>query len=555
MKKSTQFVISMLFGIIAQFLILSAFAQTDSSKYREGCVLFKLKDNVSITSGAFKQVYQREVDKTQFSFIKKISDLYSVAKVERPFYDADVRDIRMPRIFRMYFNNHAEADAIINELQKMDIIEYAEKEPAYHLTYVPNDEYYLNQVPGFANVGWKWYFDLVNAETAWDIYLNNRPASPNIKVGIVDNAVYTTHEDLADKIVATHNVYDGTSNCNPVSNTYDWSHGTHVAGLAAADFNNGLGMPSIGVDNKIVAVRITNNLGGIVNVPDGIYWAADNGANIINMSFTSTTGGSTLQDAVNYAYNTKGCILVAAAGNEGNTTINYPCACTNVICVGAVNSNDQRASFSDYGSQVDIAAPGGQNTSYNCAALSSTACLSSAYGSASAPDLTPLGIVGNYHLMVGTSMATPMVSGLAGLMWSLNPNLTNSQITNLLVSTAHNIGSQQIGPRMDAAAAMQAVLNTVDVKEKIKNSQSAHSINIYPNPSNGLINIYFNSGKNPILVKITGIDGKKVIERSFADNNKNNSIQFDMTTYPAGLYNVTLMFDDYVISKNINIIK
>ncbi len=253
---------------------------------------------------------------------------------------------------------------------------------AVQTTWTPNDPLF----------GQQWQYPKIAAPAAWGV----TQGSSGVAIAILDTGIDQSHEDLAAKIQKNVNF--------TTSRTVDdrYGHGTHVAGSAAASTNNGKGVagtcPNCGLYN--VKVLADNGSGAWSWVASGIVWAADNGARVINMSLGGSSGSSTVEDAVNYAWG-KGVVLVAAAGNSGTGSPFYPAFYQNVIAVAATDQNDSKASFSNYGTWVDIAAPG--------VSILSTA-----------PD-HPNKIWGKgvkYGTLSGTSMASPHVAGAAGLVWS-----------------------------------------------------------------------------------------------------------------------------------------
>ena len=318
---------------------------------------------------------------------------------------------------------------MIDRLNKLEIIEYAEKEPIYKTTFVPNDSYH--------NGTDKWYHTLVNSEQAWDISLG----SESIKIAIIDNGAPANHLDL--NVFKQRDVSDNDDDATPPQ-TYNqsssWSHGTHCAGLATAEINNSTGIASLGGNVELIVVKATGdnqNPSSIYNSYTGVQWACENGANVVSMSYGSENSSNAMQDLI-YAY--PEVVFIAAAGNDSSSTQNYPAAYQNVIGVGSVDSNDLRSSFSNYNvgfPWVDIAAPGG----YSYGGLLSTVYTESLNG---------------YARFGGTSMATPFAAGLVGLMLSVNPSLTPIQIQNCLVNSGVDI-NQNIGPRIDAYQALLCV--------------------------------------------------------------------------------------------------
>lgn len=238
-------------------------------------------------------------------------------------------------------------------------------------------------------------------------------------IAVIDTGVKYNHSDLVNKFrrrsdgqIYGYNFVRNTTNAND-----DNGHGTHVAGSAAAEINNGIGIAGVaawnpGVPNynqsvQLMPVKVldASGSGSLTNVARGITWAADNGAHVLNLSLGASTGAQALADAVDYAWN-RGCLLVVAAGNSGSSSPTYPAYYTNCIAVAATDSNDRLASFSQWGSWVDIAAPGvGIYSTYRR---------------------------NTYRTLDGTSMACPHVAGAAALVWSHAPYLTNQQVRTIL---------------------------------------------------------------------------------------------------------------------------
>lgn len=319
----------------------------------------------------------------------------------------------------------------VNPGDEKNILEQLKDDPSVEyagLNYVlravdtyPNDTYFN---PSYSA---QWGLSKIDAPAAWDVFTG----TASITIAVVDTGVAQSHEDLSSKIVSGYNYWGGS----PEDNHH---HGTHVAGIASAATNNGKGVAGVSWGAKIMPVKVLDSSGSgtSYSVASGITYAADNGARVINLSLGGYGLGSdqTLSDAVSYAYN-QGCLLVAAAGNDSSSSPLYPAAFDHVVAVAATDSTDARAWFSNYGSYVDVAAPG--------VSIYST-LLSNSYGSSS-----------------GTSMATPFVSGLAALIWSLAPDLTNDEIEEIIENTAVDLGAtgrdNYFGwGRIDAAEAVTA---------------------------------------------------------------------------------------------------
>jgi thermitase len=290
-------------------------------------------------------------------------------------------------------------------LQGLPGVRYVEPNYLYYAVATPND-------PGYSR---QWALPKIQANLAWDIW---QPQSPRY-IAIIDTGIDYNHSDLVNKFrrlsngqIYGYNLLNNTTNAND-----DNGHGTHCAGIAAAEINNGIGVAGIAgwrpglsgynqyVQLMPVKVLDANGSGTLTNVARGITWAADNGAHVLSMSLGGSSGAQSLSDAVNYAW-TRGCLIVAAAGNGGSSSPQYPAYYTNCIAVAATDSSDTLTYFSQYGSWVDIAAPG--------------AGIYSTYRGNS------------YATLDGTSMACPHVSGAAALVWSHAPSLTNQQLRSIL---------------------------------------------------------------------------------------------------------------------------
>ncbi|MCC6175439.1 MAG: S8 family serine peptidase [Chloroflexi bacterium] len=270
-------------------------------------------------------------------------------------------------------------------------------EPDYILqaTFVPNDPRYVDE----------WALPRIQAPSAWD----RSGGGQGIKVGILDTGI-ADHPDLRGQVVAAQNFSPSTRG------TGDYSgHGTHVAGTVAAIANNNVGVSGIAWGASLLNAKVLGDdgIGSLSSVANGIVWAADNGARVINLSLGAPMDCPTsMQDAIDYAWS-RGVVLVAAAGNQGMNAPGTPSNCNNVIPVGAIDGNDLRASFSNYGPAVPLAAPG-------------TMILSTSRD-------------GGYGWMSGTSMASPHVAAVAALVWGSSYGTSNRAVVDRLFSTAERI--------------------------------------------------------------------------------------------------------------------
>jgi PKD repeat protein len=423
--------------LIWSFLLINlAFAQTYNPNFLDGKVMFKLKKEVKANSNELNRI-----DKHSFSLEEQLSNYpelekalkgFRITKFERPSYYTGKKELL--KIYRITFTDFSKIDEMVEKLSKIESIEFAEKEPIYKTSFVPNDTYHSGTN--------KWYHTLVGSEAAWNI----STGSSSVKVAIVDNAVFAGHSDLTTFL--QRDVADNDNDATPpqdYNSDAGWSHGTHCAGLATADINNNTGIASLGGNVELIGVKATPNSGSsgsVYNSYDGVQWACNNGANVVSMSFGSSSSSASFQNLINAYPNV---VFIAAAGNDNNTVVNYPGAYNNVICVGSVDANDSRSFFSSYNGStqfVDIASPGG---------YSNGGLLSTVYTSGG----------NSYAKMGGTSMATPFAAGLVGLMLSINPAMSPAAVAACLISSGVTI-NQNIGPRIDALAALQCVQATVN---------------------------------------------------------------------------------------------
>jgi thermitase len=274
--------------------------------------------------------------------------------------------------------------AVSARLNRLPGVLYAEPNERLRALGAPSD-------PMFSQQG-----DLtrIDALAGWDaLGLSDYPGSGGVPVGIVDTGIDATHEDLAGKVAACGSSVDGkiVSGCAD-----DNGHGTHTSGTIAANANNGVGIAGVAFSSRLIVCRALGGADGsgtLADVASCIGWVHDRGAKVISMSL----GGSasiTMRNAVRAAWKnggSGGSVLVAAAGNDSDSSTEYPAGYDEVVSVGAVDDGGNHASFSNTNPDVEIAAPGVNVLS------------------------TKLG--GGYIRYSGTSMATPHVAGAVALLW------------------------------------------------------------------------------------------------------------------------------------------
>jgi len=294
------------------------------------------------------------------------------------------------------------SEAILASLRKTNLFEYVERDHYARTASTPND-------PGFLS---EWHLARIQTPQAWNL----TTGSPAVEIAVVDTGVYSSHPDLAA------NLTPGWNFVNSSADTSDQlGHGTAVAGTIAAAGNNGIGVAGVTWQSRIMPLVVVdeNDLAAYSDIAEAIQYAADHGVRVINISIGGSSPSATLQSAVDYAWS-KGALLFASAMNNGTSDPYYPAACNHVLAVSATDTNDQLASFSNYGAWIAIAAPG-------------SSILTTTNG-------------GGYAFWFGTSFASPIVAGVAALTLAVNPSLTNAEVVAILESTADHPGGAGFDP-------------------------------------------------------------------------------------------------------------
>ena len=297
-------------------------------------------------------------------------------------------------------------DTIEEVIQRLKIqddekIEFAEPDFIAHSLTTPNDPYYPSQ----------WHLAKISASDAWTI----STGKPDVVIAVIDSGADPAHPDLLSKLIPGWNFLNGTSNTK--DSGANGGHGTAVAGTAAAAANNGIGVSGVSWNNAIMPLEVLNSsdFAYYSDIANALAYAVEHGAKVVNISIGGSSDSLTMQNAINNAWN-KGLVIVASAGNGGNSSPVYPAADQNVLAVSATNDNtDNMASFSTYGNFIDMAAPGNNILTTNNG--------------------------GGYGYWYGTSFASPIVAGLAAMIFSENPSLNNTQVVNLLEQNADDLGT------------------------------------------------------------------------------------------------------------------
>jgi thermitase len=358
----------------------------------------------------------------------------------------------------------------------------------------PNDYYYF--------IGYQWGLSKISAPGAWSI----TTGSSNIVIAVIDSGVDSTQPDLQGRLVAGWNIFDNNANTADVG-----SHGTSVAGIVGASTNNGIGVAGVCWTCMIMPVRVTGPDQSVTysNIAAGITWAADHGARVANVAFV-VDNSSTVTVAAQYMQS-KGGVVTVAAGDYGWADTNP--INPSMITVGATDQNDAIYSWSNRGSDIVLVAPGQAETTL------------------------PFGM---YQSVGGTSISSPFVAGVAGLMLSVNPSLTAAQVTNMLEQTADPLGVAGWDPtfgygRLNAAAAVKAAAGMGS-----KNN-STTTLNANLNPSIVGQSVTFTAVVTPSAATgtITFLDGTLVLGTGTLSG---GVATFSSTALSAGAHSITATY-------------
>lgn len=307
--------------------------------------------------------------------------------IEATFGLEAVEEVGANRTLRLFVPEDLKVRDVVEALRADPRVEYAEPNYRGHAMGSVNDPYTSLQ----------WNLDLINARTAWDV-----TSGAGAVVAVLDTGVSKSGEDRPANFVSGYDYIDYDS--DPTDRN---GHGTHVAGTIAQATNNGKGVAGVAHGVSIMPVRVldSSGAGSVSAISNGIVWAADQGADVLNMSLGTYSGSSTIKSAVDYA-RSRGVVIVAAAGNEYTNQINYPAAYDGVIAVGAVRYDRTRASYSNTGTGLDFVAPGGDvNVDQNGDGYADGILQETFEGSS-----------WSYYFYDGTSMATPHVAAAAALL-------------------------------------------------------------------------------------------------------------------------------------------
>jgi len=476
--------------LICAFVFNSTLAQ-EIKNYSEKELIIKLKSDVEFDSK--NCLLTNKFNNQKIDYLNKAAFVESIVATGNK---------KLGRTFLLKLKYNANIEQLVKDYMDTSLFEYVEpnhfgesdglQQTPLNAQFTPNDEHYYNRQWQHYNDG---TFPLSNStadadmdtDLAWDV----TQGDPNIIVAIIDSGIKMDHPEFAGREwINTDEVLDGTdTDNNGYIDDLNWGwnfvennnmpiddnrHGTGVAGLALANGNNGIGYAGINWNSKIMVCKVLASNGGsnVAWWADAIYYAVDNGANVINMSLGSPSPNALLEEAVNYAYD-HNVSISCSIGNGNSDSIRYPSGYENTFAIGATDPDDTRsvlfdwddpAGGSNYGPHLDFVAPG--NYGYFLDYQSDT----------------------NYELHSGgTSLAAPQVTGVISLLLSINPNLTVEDIRATLIASSED----EVGDSEDTAGwdqyyghgrinAYNAVTNIILGLEENTNLES--NIIVYPNP-------------------------------------------------------------------------
>ncbi|MCO6500376.1 MAG: S8 family serine peptidase [Vicingus serpentipes] len=499
------------------------------------------------------------VDQSKFSnsALNSINKKYPVKKIK------EIGNQKLTSTYVIEFKGDYDISKLIEDYMNTGLFEYVEPNYIGYATgkkgsnksTLPNDTYFSRQYALLNDGSFSLSTAIVDADIDMDLAWDIEQGDTSIIVAVLDGGAKLDHPEFSGRIwTNTNEIADGSDSDgngyvddtkgwdfayddnNPVD---DWGHGTNVAGIIGANGNNNIGYAGIDWNCKLMICKVIDQNGsGLYSWwSSAIYYAVDNGADVINMSLAGTSYSTTLKNAVDYAYN-NGVVVVASMGNANNSTVQYPAGYTNAIAIGSTNARDWRSSpffwggGSSYGSHIDVVAPGSyiygldyqSNTNYN----------------------TYWG---------GTSQAAPMVSGVSALLLAKYPAMTPDDIRNTLRGTAED----QVGKFNEDVAgfddymgygrinAYQALQQPIIANIEKRNLNDLDFF-IYPNPTVSYLNVL--SIKKNQSVRVINVQGTVVFEEKVV--NEVDSIKIDVNSYSRGIYIVQVLGENnYFISKKV----
>lgn len=503
--------------------------QSGNTYYLANKIVIKLKDKL------YKQSYSPLTIQNR---VKGMLSEYGAQNVKNRFNVSSTskKTENLRKIMEVEITSPHDPKVLAKKVSKYSAVEWAEPYYLDQIQYTPNDP----------NLSSQWYLQKIQAESAWDV----TKGDSTIVIATNDTGVDWDHPDLKANIYlnpgedawsdplepSTGNGIDddgngmvddwrgwdfggedGTPDNNPMEDKPD--HGSHVAGLSAAVTDNNTGIASIGFNSSIMPVKtsrddVRDDLGNalVYYGYSGIVYAVENGADIINCSWGGYGFSRAAQDVIDYAV-ANDVLIVAAAGNSGSSDIFYPASYDGVLSVAATNQSDDKASFSNYGEKIDVSAPGVgiQSTWQN----------------------------DTYYTMRGTSMASPIVAGLAALVMSEFPNYNSLQIGEQIRVTSDKIDDEN--PNYENLLGFGRVNAYNAVSET--NTKSVRGVN-FTFEEEGESNNVFEPGET-ILISGTFTNYLSATSGlSISLESKNQDVSVNNSTFNAGSFGTMATFNN-----------
>jgi subtilisin family serine protease len=443
--------------------------------------------------------------KDDYPVLQKSAEAYSIKDIKQMNF------VERTYILTLPHNAKKNAMQTSNEMYETGLFEYAHPNILTLWPLASNDKYFNDQW-GLKNTGQSGGTAGVDikAESAWTI----TTGSPSRKMAILDTGVDLNHPDLVNNLLPGFDATGGNTNGAPTNTTTgDFPHGTKCAGVAAAQGNNSKGIAGVAYGCKILPVTVGTSWSiPAANVANGIDWAVSNGADVISMSFSSTSTTvliAAINNAATSGRGNKGCVLVACAHNQGQPNVTYPASSDKVIAVGALLNDGTRKGDSNYGPDLDVVAPGEGIYTTGMAGTSENTVINDGANGIYFPDFS------------ATSAATPHVAGIAALILSVNPNFTAQEVYDIITITAQKLDgyvfqttsthpngawNSEVGYGLvDAHAALQAItcINSV-VNQTVSSNKFVRSCNNNLNIQNVTVT---NNAKLTVKANETSING------------------------------------------------